>query len=54
MPRKVKQTKNGPMVQWTVYIPEPIVAAFEKKARKDLRTPAEAVRQAFRDYAEKK
>jgi metal-responsive CopG/Arc/MetJ family transcriptional regulator len=54
MPKKVITTKAGQMVQWTVYIPEPIYRAFEERAAKEFKRPPEAVRDALRQYAEKK
>lgn len=54
MAKKVVSTKAGKMVQWTIYIPLPIYEAFESKARDTFKTPAEAARDAFREYTEKK
>lgn len=54
MARKILQTKAGPMVQLSVYIPQSIHEDFEQKARKNFKTPAEAARDAFREYVNKK
>lgn len=54
MAKKVISTKSGPMVQWTVYIPEPIFRAFEEKAAKEFKRAPEAARDALRFYAERK
>ena len=54
MAKKIIDTKGGPMVQWTVYIPVPIHEKFQQRAKQEFKNPAEAARDAFREYAEKK
>lgn len=42
------------MIQWTIYVPEPIFRAFEEKAAKEFKRAPEAARDALRFYAERK
>jgi len=53
MSKRVVETKCGPVVQWTIYVPLPIHEKFLAKALGLFKKPSEAARDAFREYTEK-